>query len=302
MLLSIIIVNWNTCDLLAQCLQTLYQQPFRFEFDIWVVDNASTDGSLDMLRRDFPQVRLIANNTNLGFARANNQALAQSEAQYRLLFNSDAFVTPGAIESMLQLMADHPKAGLVGARLLNPDGSFQTSFTSFPNLWQEFLVLSGLGRLFKGPWYPSHAAQEAQGAQVVDYVSGACLLVRREAYAQVGGMDEAYFMYAEEMDWCFAMRQNGWQVWYQPAAKILHVGGGSSQKRPIQREADLYCSRVRFFRKHYGAASAEALKWMLYGFTTLKMVGHATLRLISGGKRGRNVVPVTYLAAQLGKV
>jgi hypothetical protein len=158
-LLSIIIVNWNTCDLLARCLGSLSQPPSSGDFEIWVVDNASTDGSLEMLRRDFPQVKLILNQTNAGFARANNQALAQSQSQYSLLLNSDAFPEPGSIQAMLKLMEEHPRAGLVGARLLNPDGTFQTGFTPFPNLGQEFLVLSGLGRLFLGSWYPSQAAQ-----------------------------------------------------------------------------------------------------------------------------------------------
>jgi hypothetical protein len=203
---------------------------------------------------------------------------------------------------MVYLADTQQYAGIVGAQLLNPDGSFQASHTRFPDLWQEFLILSGLGRLLYGRWYPSHSAAEDKGPQIVDYVEGACLLVRREAYEQVGGLDEGYFMYAEEVDWCYAMREKGWQVWYQPAAKVIHLGGGSSHNRRIQREADLYRSRVRFFRKHYGDRAAWMFKLQLYSITVVKFVGHGLLRLISGGRYGRPVVPLSRLAMELRKV
>ena len=297
--LSILVASWNTRDLLAQCLASVYACPPESEFEVLVVDNASSDGSAQMVQEQFPQVWLFQNAKNVGFARANNQALAHCQGRYVLLLNSDAIATPGAIQSLMTLADAEPHAAVVGAQLLNPDGSFQASHTPFPTLRQEFLILTGLGRLLRGRWYPSRGSEEEQGPQVVDYVEGACLLARRQAVEEVGGLDEGYFMYAEEVDWCYVMKQAGWQVWYQPAAKVIHLGGGSSQNRRTQREGDLYRSRVRFFRKHYGDKAAWWLKVQIYCFTAIKLFVHRALCLVSRGRYGRPVVSLRNLATDL---
>jgi len=299
--LSVVVVNWNTRDLLAQCLQSMYDTVSGLGFEVIVVDNASADGSTEMVRREFPQARLIENAENVGFARANNQAMAVSQGRYVLLFNSDAIATPNAIQSLVSLADAEPRTGIVGAQLINPDGSFQASHTPFPTLWQEFLILTGLGRFLRCRWYPSQGPEGEKGPQVVDYVEGACMLARSQAVEEVGGLDEGYFMYAEEVDWCYEMKQAGWQVWYQPAAKVVHFGGGSSQNRRPQREGDLYRSRVRFFRKYYGDRAAWLLKLQIYVFTAIKIAVHGLLRLVSGGRYGRPVVPLRYLAMELKK-
>jgi len=252
-----------------------------------------------MVRQQFPHIHLIANRENVGFARANNQAMRVSKGRYALLLNSDALLSANAAQTMVALAEANPQTGIVGGQLLNPDGSFQASHTPFPNLWQEFLILSGVGRMLYGRWYPSRGPEEDQGPQVVDYVEGACILVRRGAFEDVGGLDEGYFMYAEEVDWCYALREKGWQVWYQPTAKVIHLGGDSSRSWRIQREADLYRSRVRFFRKHYGARAAWLLKLQIYSFTAIKIAVHGLLRLVSGGRCGRPVVSIRYLATEL---
>jgi GT2 family glycosyltransferase len=225
-----------------------------------------------------------------------------SQGRYALLLNSDAFLSVNVVQAMLNLAEAEPCAGIVGAQLLNPDGTFQASYTPFPTLWQEFLILSGLGRLIYGRWYPSRGPEEDKGPQNVDYVEGACMLVRLEAFKEVGGLDEDYFMYAEEVDWCYTMREKGWQVWYQPAAKVIHLGGGSSQHRHTQREADLYQSRVRFFRKHYGDTAAWLLKLQIYTLTSLKIVVHYSLHWFSKGQKGRPVVSLRYLVTKLRQV
>lgn len=300
--ISIIILNWNTRALLADCLNAIFRHTADLAVEIIVVDNASTDGSQVMLREHFPQVRLLANHDNVGFARGNNQGMAISQGRYWLLLNSDAFITPGALPALLQVAEAQPQAGIVGAQLVNADGTFQASYTRFPGLWQEFLILSGLGRRLFGRWYPSRGPEATKGPQPVDYVEGACLLVRPEAVKAAGGLDEGYFMYAEEVDWCYTMRQHGWQVWYQPAAKIVHLGGASSEGRGAQREADLYRSRVRFFRKHYGNRAAWLLKLQIYTLTALKIVVHYLLHWFSRGRKGRPVVSLRYLAAKLHEV
>jgi GT2 family glycosyltransferase len=288
--LSVIILSWNTCQLLEKCLTALVEFAREINFETIVIDNGSTDGSQQMVRSRFSDVRLIENEENLGFAGGNNQGIRLSKSPFILLLNSDAFVTQGALENLLGVMMEHPKAGIVGAQLINPDGSFQASHTPFPGLWQEFLILSGLGRMFMGKFYPSRGPEIERRARIVDYVEGACLLVRRDAVDQAGMLSEEYFMYAEEMDWCFTMKKAGWEVWYQPEARIIHYGGASSKNRPTAREGDLYRGRVIFFKKHYGNFQAYLLKVMIGLFVGIKNIYHSFLRWISGGKRGRRVI------------
>lgn len=299
---SVVIVNWNTCALLSECITAVEREAAAILHDIWVVDNGSSDDSVTMLRRDFPHVQVIESRVNLGFAGANNLAMQRSEGRYLLLLNTDAIVMPGAILTLLDLAEKTPRAGIIGAHLLNSDGSFQASYTHFPTLWQEFLILTTIGRRLHGSWYPSHGPEEAKGAQRVDYVEGACLLVRRDALETVGGLDEGYFMYAEEVDWCRRMAGSGWEVWYQPAAKVVHIGGASSAKRKTGREADLYRSRVRYFRIHHGWLQAEVLKAMIVAFTGMKQIGHALMRWFTRNQRGRQVVTVGDLLVALRNV
>ncbi|HVN55447.1 MAG TPA: glycosyltransferase family 2 protein [Anaerolineaceae bacterium] len=297
--ISIIIVNWNTRLLLRECLDSVRAYSDGLNCEVIVVDNASSDGSPEMLDREYPEIRLIQNETNTGFARANNQAMQVSEAEYFLLLNSDARLQPGSISSLLEAAKCHPGLGIAGARLLNPDGSFQASHTSFPTLWREFLILSGLGRAFRGGWYPSHGPEIEKGLQKVEYVEGACLFVRREAYLQVGGLDEGFFMYAEEVDWCYRMGLAGWEVWYQPLSVIIHHGSASSTGRRTQREGDLYWSRIHYFRKHYGPTAADRLKILIFWLTAAKGIYYSGVKLLQRGRSGRAVISVKDLFYKL---
>ncbi|MDY7080228.1 MAG: glycosyltransferase family 2 protein [Chloroflexota bacterium] len=287
---SIIIVNWNTRDLLAQCLQSVYDTEGDLDLEVIVVDNASTDGSVEMARQDFPQVQIIANAENVGFVQANNQAIAHCQGRYLLLLNSDAKALPGSLDKTVRFMNEHPNAGIAGVRLLNPDGTFQASYTPFPTLWREFLILSGLGRLLVRSTFPSFGPQTEKGAQrIKGYMEGAYLMARREAVGQAGGLDERIFMYAEEVDWCYRFHQTGWEVWYLPQAPVIHYGGQSTKQRQSRMEAELYRSRVYFFRKHYGRTAALCLRTMIYGMTMSKMLVHGVLRFLTQGRRGRTV-------------
>lgn len=287
--LSIIIVNWNTRDLLIQCLQSL-DDTAESEFDVWIVDNGSSDGSVAAVREQFPHVHLIANSENVGFVRANNQVLARCQGRYVLLLNSDTEALPNSVDETVEFMETHPNAGILGVRLLNPDRTFQASYTVFPTLWREFLILSGLGRWLIRPSFPSYGPQVEVGPQkIVGYMEGAYLMARREAVKQVGGLDERIFMYAEEVDWCYRFHQAGWEVWYLPQTPIVHHGGQSTKKRQRRMEAELYRSRVYFFRKHYGKITANCLKILIYTITLVKMLVHRLLRFVTRGRRGRLV-------------
>jgi len=292
--LSVIIVNWNTRDLLAQCLQSLRDTIRISSFEVWVVDNGSSDGSVAMVQERFPQTHVIANSENVGFVRANNQAIArwqgQGQGRYVLLLNSDTQALPGSLDKAVRFMDAHSNAGIVGVRLLNSDETFQASFTPFPTLWREFLILSGVGRWLIRPTFPSCGPQIEKGAQKIKgYAEGAYLMARREAVDQVGGLDERIFMYAEDVDWCYRFQQAGWGVWYLPQAPIIHYGGQSSKKRRGRMEAELYRSRVYFFRKHYGKIAAFCLKALIYAMTLPKVLIHGLLRGVTGGRRGRTV-------------
>lgn len=297
--LSIIILSWNTCDLLEKCLNSINEFGKGMELEILVIDNGSVDGSQQMVSRKFPQVRLVQNEENLGFARGNNRGFALTASPFVMLLNSDAFLTEGALECLLNTIKQNPKAGIVGGRLLNPDGSFQASHSLFPGLWQEFLILTGLGRFFFGRFYPSRGPEVQKGPQIVDYIEGACLLVRREATEKAGLLSEDFFMYSEEVNWCFAMKKAGWEVWYHPDARIIHYGGASSKNRRTSREGDLYRSRVIFFRKNYGPIKAILLKWMIVITVCIKNVVHGILRSLSGGEKGRVVISLSELMEKM---
>lgn len=271
--LSIIIVNWNTRDLLATCLDSIERSLFSgdgggagLETEIIVVDNGSTDGSAEMLRRDYPGVRRIENRENIGFARANNQGLAASRGRYLLLLNTDAFLRGPALAQLVRFMDEHPDAGIIGPRLYFGDGTLQRSCYAFPTLATEFYGAIGLDRLFPrsrlfGRYRLSY--WDMRDVCEVDVVMGACLMARREVFEQIGGLDERFFMYSEEVDWCYRARQAGWRIYYVPQAEATHLWGGTSRTQPVQTVVQLYHSRLLFFRKHYGPVTAAAYKVVL---------------------------------------
>lgn len=258
--LSIIIVNWNTHDLLAQCLESVGVELAAWQggrVETFVVDNASTDGSVALVRERFPWVRLIANTENVGFARANNQAVEQAQGRYILLLNSDAMLTPNSLTNLIAFADAHPQAGIIGVRLLNFDGSFQAAFNDFPTLLRVVMETWGLIQFIKrNPYYPSYAPHQSENATMCDWVGGACLCARRQAIEEVGVLDDSFFMNSEEVDWCFRMRQSGWQVWYTPAVEIVHLGGGSANRRSATQRMRLYEGKVRFLAKHHGHIAA----------------------------------------------
>jgi N-acetylglucosaminyl-diphospho-decaprenol L-rhamnosyltransferase len=269
--LSIIIVNWNTCDLLRSCLESVFSTVVGPRFEVLVVDNHSNDGSSDMVAKDFPRVHLLRNLANVGFARANNQAIAKCTGRSVLLLNSDAVLLPHTAELMLQVLDDRPGVGIVGAQLLNPDRTFQGSYADFPSITGELLLATKLFRLFYPATYPNYPREQSQVDRAVDWVSGACLMARRAAIDSAGGLDEDYFMYSEETDWCYRMQRKGWLVYYCAAACVLHWGSQSSKRVPERRRGLVYRSKWLFMRKHRGALAATAFGVALWVVSALKL-------------------------------
>jgi len=286
--LSIIIVNWNVRDLLRRCLHSLLRPSTHpLQHEIIVIDNASNDGSVEMLRTEFPQVRLIANEENRGFTAANNQGLAVAGGRYLLLLNPDTEVVDDALTVMVRYMEEHPQVGVLGPRLLYPDGRLQPSRRRFPTFATALLESTVIQQ-----WSPDNRVLRRyymrdtpdDETQEVDWLVGACLLVRREVYEQVGGLDEGFFMYSEELDWCKRIKEAGWRIVYLPTATVIHHEGKSSEQVVAARHIYFQSSKVRYFRKHHGPIQGEVLRWFLLG-TYVYQAAREGVKWLLGHKR-----------------
>ncbi len=271
--LSIIIVSWNTCDLLQACLESVYRNAPDCLFEVLVVDNASKDGSLEMVRGRFPRVVVLSNTRNLGFASANNQAIAISSGRYILLLNSDTVVMPGALEKLIEFFEQHPRAGAAGGHLLNPDGSLQYSCSPSPTLRSEARRLLRMPGVRTDGYYPMET-WDLHKYHEVDVLLGACLMLRKEVLNTVGVLDETYFMYSEEVDLCRRVQLAGWKLFWVPNAFVLHHGGQSTGQIADKMFLQLYKSKLHFIRKHYGS---------LHGFLYKILLGVVSLSRISLG-------------------
>ncbi|RME44615.1 MAG: glycosyltransferase family 2 protein [Chloroflexi bacterium] len=296
--LAIIIVNWNVRSLLQRCLASIYAAaPRDVKLHVIVVDNASADGSAGMVRETFPQVQLIANQQNMGFTRGNNQALmalgftqaggwrvpesrGTSRPRYVLLLNPDTEVVDDALAKMVTFMDAHPDVGVVGPQLLFPDGTVQSSRRRFPTLATAFLEST----VFQQWWHDNPVARRYyvldrpdDAIQDVDWVVGACMMIRGEAIEQAGLLDEGFFMYSEELDWCRRIKDRGWRVVYLPTARVIHHEGKSSEQVVPARHIHFQRSKVRYFRKHHGRLPAMLLRFFLLATYAYQIV-------LEGGK------------------
>lgn len=247
--LSFIIVNWNTRGSLLNCLESVTRSlSENWTHEIFVVDNGSTDGSVEEVQRAYPNVIVLENPKNLGFARANNQALRLAQGRFLVLLNTDMRFAPGALNTLVDFIAEHSGAGMVGGQLLNRDGSRQNSFSTFPSLATELLNKSMLKILFPW-WFPGKSKKFKEPAKV-DSLIGACMVVRASALKEVGLMDEAFFLFFEETDWCLRLRKAGWEIYLVPDAVIFHAQGRSVEQDKKNAVLEYYRSRYLYFRKH----------------------------------------------------
>jgi N-acetylglucosaminyl-diphospho-decaprenol L-rhamnosyltransferase len=310
--LSIVIVNWNVCDLLRSCLQSIAAATVHdhhlsssatirlrqashllpptltvgsWTMEVIIVDSKSTDCSLDMLHREFAWVQVIACSQNVGFIRGSNQGIRGSQGRYVLLLNPDTEIVGDALPVMLGFMETHPGVGALGPQLRYPDGSIQSSRRRFPTLATAFLESTILQQ-----WFHHNSVlddyyirdQPDDVVQEVDWVVGACILLRREALEQVGLLDESIFMYSDELDWCRRARAVDWKVFYLPTAQVVHHEGKSSEQTPAARHIHFQEAKIHYFRKHHGKLVGAVLRLFLlvtYAYQLLEesakwLVGH----------------------------
>lgn len=294
--ISVIIVNWNTKGLLSKCLLSVYETIRLLAFEVIVVDNASTDGSVAMLRREFTSAVVVENSVNRGFGAASNQALRVMKGRYALLLNTDTILAEDAVQELFSFLESHPDAAMACGQLLNADGSRQNSIAAFPSFLTLLTNMSLLEYLFPKR-FPSKRYSHAGPVEIESGI-GACLLVRKRAIDAVGLLDERYFFFFEETDWAYQMRSAGWKIFHVPAALIYHFQG-QSIGRNIRSRIEFYRSRYQFFRKwksrRYAAAVFTVIVLRLVVNFVLASLANVFTLFLSEGLRNKWHVHVRLL-------
>ncbi len=286
---SVCIVNWNTRELLRECIKSIKEKTSGIIYEIIIVDNASVDGSAEMLKEEFPDCKLIASRENLGFAKGNNRAVAEAGGNYILYLNPDTKLATNAICGLHSFLEKNPKYGTVGCRLVNADDSIQfTCARTFPTLFNQFCDLMLLNRVFpKFKLFSSieMAYWDHNDSRDIDCLSGACIFARRQIIEKLKGFDENFFMYAEDVDLCYRIKNDGWKLYYLSTEKIYHIEGASSKKSSqkyfsaiAQRESNYY-----YFLKHFGVIQAKAYKTIIFFGSLFRLF---VIRLLNLGNHG----------------
>ncbi|MFH1453373.1 MAG: glycosyltransferase [Armatimonadota bacterium] len=287
-MLSIIIVNYNTKEEVKRCLTSIYENPPGGHFEIFVVDNNSSDGSADAVEENFKQVNLIQNDKNVGFASANNKVLKDLSTKYVLLLNPDTVILPGAIDKMIDFMEKNPKAGACGSRLVNENAKLQPSCEMFPSMKGELLKTFYLDQLFGKTRYMQKytlIGWDHNKSRSADWITGACFMLRKEAFDDIGLMDENYFLYYEDVEWCYKLKQKGWEVHFLADVEVIHSQGRST--KPILAKSILisYLSRYYFFKKNYGINSAKMFKNIINLGLFLRIISLSILSVLDYKRR-----------------
>jgi GT2 family glycosyltransferase len=286
MKLSVIILCWNDRRVIADCLQSIYENTYETEFEVIVSDNGSTDGSIDFIRRNHPQVKVIENGRNLRFAKGNNVAISASAGEYVLILNPDTIIRDRALDKIIGFADNHQQVGAFGCRVLNSDGSYQTSARPFASLRSEWIValhLRWLGRLWNlgsGDAYPDW---KGETERQVDWISGCFMLVRANILKQLGGFDEQFFYYYEDMDLCRRIRQAGYSIIYTPQAEIIHLKGQSTNQRlsSVVFALDSQVTRYLYYYKYYGMRGARHARQISLVSLFLRWLGYRLAELAS---------------------
>jgi GT2 family glycosyltransferase len=273
---SILILNYNTRQLTINALRSVYQSETPSSYEVILVDNASIDDSIQHIQDEFPEVILIQNQENVGFAIANNQAMRIAKGRYVLLLNSDTLIQPDTLETMLHFMDNHPEVGAAGCKLVLQDGTLDKACKrGFPTPSASFYYAFGISKLF--PHIPRFnqyqlGYKDPDDAYPVDCLVGAFMFVRRTTIDQVGMLDEEFFMYGEDIDWCYRIKQAGWVNYYYPKTQILHLKGASSRRKPIKIVYEFHRAMWLFHRKHYKKQYSFIVNSLVYGGIGVKLV------------------------------
>jgi len=272
---SILIANYNSKDNLNNCISSIIESIREHSYEMIVVDDASSDGSADIVHEKYPQAKVIKNRVNLGYVKSNNIGMRASSGRYVMSLNNDTKVSGRAVDSLIDFMDKNPDAGAVGPKLLNSDGSVQLQARrGFPTLLNSLFYFSGLNGLFpKNRFMGGYLLTYLDDRSVVevDSLCGAAMIVRREVIDKVGLMDENYFMYGDDIDWCYRIKKAGWKVYYVPEAEIIHYGGrGGSRRRSFRNILKFHRAMAVFYGKHYSSSHLFLLNWLVYTGIWLK--------------------------------
>lgn len=289
-LISVIIVNYNTCELTRQCLTSLQSETAAITAEVIVVDNASSDDSREMIQKEFPEVELLAMQENLGFGKANNVGVRAAKGKHVILLNSDTIVKPQAFQKLLNFAEQKPSLGAVGPKLLNADGSLQKGCWRFPTFSRVLGETVGLWRLLGTP--SNYLDKDYNHVRQVDFAIGACLLLPRKLYEEIGGFDEQFFMYSEETDLCMRMRKAGLKVYFYPESEIIHLGGGS-QVTSGRRAKQFYNSQELFYRKYYGNIGVYLYRAIMAFRSILRIFIWSLLWIIKSKQRNNLVTKLS---------
>jgi GT2 family glycosyltransferase len=286
---SIIIVNWNTRTILYDCIKAVYERAGDIEYEVIVIDNASTDGSPEMVRKQFPRVILIANDSNCGYAGGMNQGMKIASGRYYLLLNSDIIICDRAVEKTLRYIESHQKVAVVGCQVIDDSGEIQMSCFRFPSLLDLVLRAVGLSRLFKNNRFfgrESMAWWKRDTERKVDVVTGMFMFARREAVEKVGLMDENFFFYSEDVDWCYRFSLAGWENVFWHGAQAIHLHGGGQSSAMVRKKSFVEKQKniLLYFRKHKGLAACLLARMILSVLFVIRWIGWTVASLLTGPK------------------
>jgi GT2 family glycosyltransferase len=285
--MSVVVVSYNSRELLRACLASVESEQFT---QIIVIDNASSDGSDEMVARDFPGVSLVKSKKNDGYGAAANLAIAGCSSKYILLLNCDTLLLPGTLQSLCDYLDQHPEAAILGPSLANPDGTRQASCFPFPTPLHVLVRESGLSKI----WVDNLSMGSPDSARDVPWVLGAALAIRRQAFESVSGFERAFFMYYEEVDLCYRLNKSGWQTHFTPAARVIHIGGASTIQQRTAMQIQLYKSLCHFYQRHYSRKMKFQLRLVLT-YLMLRNIAREILRLAHRTRLHEGCQPVDNL-------
>lgn len=291
MKLSIVIICWNDLRVIRDCLQSIYAGTHSIEFEVIVSDNGSTDGSVEFIRQNYPQARVVENGSNLGFGKGNNAGIRVSHGEYVLILNPDTLIHDGALDKWIEFAERHREAGAFGCRVLNPDGSYQFPARPFPTIWRQWIAalylwpLGYLSDAFISDIYPGWNGDTERR---IDWQSGCCVMFRGDLLRRLGGFDEQFFYHYEEVDLCRRVWLPGYPILYTPQASITHLGGQSVNRFPVRFELEKYRNRYRYFYKYYGRKGVRRCRHVTLAWLRIRQLGYGVIHLARPSEELRN--------------